>query len=135
MDAYKGKKGNGNGHIIRFYRESDLRIRLRVSIKSRLTEEVQPDYVVLTLPIGKTPQENPIREPHKKEQRILQIIDYCSAPRTSSEILSMLGLADKKNLMEVYINPMIAENLLSMTEPSNPTSRNQMYVATKTKKF
>lgn len=47
----------------------------------------------------------------------------------------MLGLADKKNLMEVYINPMIAENLLSMTEPSNPTSRNQMYVATKTKKF
>lgn len=47
----------------------------------------------------------------------------------------MLGLADKKNLMEVYINPMIAENLLSMTEPSNPTSRNQMYVATKTKSF
>lgn len=135
MDAYKGKKGNGNGHIIRFYRESDLRIRLRVSIKSRLTEEVQPDYVVLTLPIGNPPQENPIREPHKKEQRILQIIDYCSEPRTSSEILSMLGLADKKNLMEVYINPMIAENLLSMTEPSNPTSRNQMYVATKTKKF
>ena len=29
---------------------------------ARLTEEVQPDYVVLTLPIGKTPQENPIRK-------------------------------------------------------------------------
>lgn len=46
----------------------------------------------------------------------------------------MLGLADKKNLMEVYINPMIATNLLSMTEPDNPTSRNQMYVATKAEK-
>ena len=108
---------------------------------------MQPDYVVLTLPIGKTPQEKPIRKPHKKtpqenpirksdkkEQRILQIIDYCSEPRTSSEILAMLGLADKKNLMEVYINPMIADNLLSMTDPDNPTSRNQMYVATKAEK-
>ena len=28
-----------------------------MSIKSRLTEEVQPDYVVLTLPIGKPHQE------------------------------------------------------------------------------
>lgn len=27
----------------------------------RLTEEVQPDYVVLTLPVGKTHQENPSR--------------------------------------------------------------------------
>ena len=61
-------------------------------------------------------------------------MDFCSKPRTSSEILSMLGLADKKNLMEVYINPMIATNLLSMTEPDNPTSRNQMYVATKAEK-
>ena len=66
MDAYKGKKGNGNGHIIRFYRESDLRIRLRVSIKSRLTEEVQPDYVVLTLPIGKPHQERPIKKTHQE---------------------------------------------------------------------
>lgn len=46
----------------------------------------------------------------------------------------MLGLADKKNLMEVYITPMITEGLLSMTEPDNPTSRNQMYVATKAEK-
>ncbi|WP_418669255.1 Fic family protein [Bacteroides sp.] len=46
----------------------------------------------------------------------------------------MLDLADKKNLMEVYITPMITEGLLSMTEPDNPTSRNQMYVATKAEK-
>ena len=108
---------------------------------------MQPDYVVLTLPIGKAPQENPIRKPHKKtpqenpkrksdkkEQRLQQIMDFCSEPRTSSEILAMLGLADKKNLMEVYITPMITEGLLSMTEPDNPTSRNQMYVATKAEK-
>ena len=111
----------------------------------RLTEEVQPDYVVLTLPIGKTRQENPIRKPDKneknptrktdkKEMRRQQILEYCAEPRSSSDILEMLGLKDKENLMEVYINPMIAGDLLSMTEPDNPTSRNQMYVATKAAK-
>ena len=111
----------------------------------RLTEEVQPDYVVLTLPIGKTRQENPIRKPDKneknptrktdkKEMRRQQILEYCAEPRSSSDILEMLGLKDKENLMEVYINPMIAGDLLSMTEPKNPTSRNQMYVTTKTAK-
>lgn len=112
----------------------------------RLTEEVQPDYVVLTLPIGKTPQENPIRKPDKKEKnptrkpdkkevRRQQILEFCTEPRTSSDILEMLGLKDKENLMEVYINPMIAGNLLSMTEPDNPTSRNQMYVTIKAARF
>ena len=30
--------------------------------------------------------------------------------------------------MEVYITPILAERVLKMTEPDNPTSRNQMYV-------
>lgn len=33
--------------------------------------------------------------------------------------------------MEVYINPMIGAGVLEMTEPDNPTSRNQMYVTVK----
>ena len=66
--------------------------------------------------------------------RIQQILEFCTEPRSSSDILEMLGLKDKENLMEVYINPMIAEDLLSMTEPDNPTSRNQMYVAVKAEK-
>ena len=40
-----------------------------------------------------------------------------------------LELKDRKNVMEVYINPMIDAGALAMTEPDNPTSRNQMYVA------
>ena len=33
--------------------------------------------------------------------------------------------------MDVYINPMIGAGVLEMTEPDNPTSRNQMYVTVK----
>lgn len=42
-----------------------------------------------------------------------------------------LGLKARKNVMNVYITPMIEAGLLEMTEPDNPTSRNQMYVAAK----
>ena len=35
--AYKRKGGNGKGCIIRFYRESDLRIRLRNAYKKSLS--------------------------------------------------------------------------------------------------
>lgn len=101
-----------------------------------LSEEVQPDYVVLTLPIGINPTrkpdkkvENPTRKPDKKEVRKQQILEFCSEPKSSSEILKMLGLKNKESLMEVYITPMIAEGLLSMTEPDNPTSKKQQYVS------
>ena len=80
-------------------------------------------------------EKNPTRKPDKKEVRRQQILEFCTEPRTSSDILDMLGLKDKENLMEVYINPMIAGNLLSMTEPDNPTSRNQMYVTIKAARF
>lgn len=100
----------------------------------KLTEEVQPDYVVLTLPIGNTHQENPPRKPIKKDLRRALILDFCKEPKSFLEIMNMLNLKDRVNFKRVYISPLIAEGLLSMTEPDNPTSRNQMYVATKAEK-
>lgn len=46
--------------------------------------------------------------------------------------MNLLNLKDRVNFKRVYISPLIAEGLLSMTDPDTPTSRNQMYVATKT---
>ena len=107
-----------------------------------VTEETRPDYVVLTMRIGKsdddeptrkphkkTPQENPTRKPHKKDVRMKQILEFCKEPRTASEILENLGLSDRKNLMETYLNPMLETGMLTMTEPETPTSRNQKYKA------
>lgn len=100
----------------------------------KLTEEVQPDYVVLTLPIGKTHQENPIKKGSKKDLMRVLILDFCKEPKSFLEIMNMLDLKDRVNFKRVYISPLIAEGLLTMTEPDNPTSRNQMYVATKAAK-
>ena len=54
---------------------------------------------------------------------------FCVEPKSLSDIMQHLELKDRKNVMEVYINPMIGAGALAMTEPDNPTSRNQMYVA------
>lgn len=104
----------------------------------KLTEEVQPDYVVLTLPIGKTHQEKPIKKTHqerlKKDLMRALILDFCKEAKSFLEIMNMLDLKDRVNFKRVYISPLIAKGLLTMTEPDNPTSRNQMYVATKAAK-
>ena len=60
-----------------------------------------------------------------------QILEFCVEPQSLSDILQHLGLKDRENLMEVYFNPMIGAGVLEMTEPDNPTSRNQMYVTVK----
>ena len=106
-----------------------------------VTEETRPDYVVLTMQLGKTPQENPTRKPHKKtpqenptrkpdkkELRREQILTFCVEPKSLFDIMHHVELKDRKNVMDVYINPMLAAGVLKMTEPDNPTSRNQMYV-------
>ena len=93
-----------------------------------VTEETRPDYVVLTMQLGKTPQENPTRKPDKKELRREQILTFCVEPKSLFDIMHHVELKDRKNVMDVYINPMLAAGVLKMTEPDNPTSRNQMYV-------
>ena len=111
--------------------------------------ELQPDYVVLTLPVGKakTHQENPSRKPIKKthqenpsrnskmsskvEAKIKLILEFCSEPKSFIEIMEHIGLKDRVSFKRLYIQRMLDEGLLKMTNPDNPTSRNQMYVTQK----
>lgn len=105
-----------------------------------VAEESRPDYVVLTLQLGKqessrqpkkTTQEKVTRPSSGQEQRKAIILKFCAEPKPLFDIMQHLGLKARKNMMNVYITPMIEAGLLEMTEPDNPTSRNQMYVATK----
>lgn len=53
------KAGSGVDKILAGWKDLDWD-------EPRLTEEVQPDYVVLTLPIGKIHQERPIKKTHQE---------------------------------------------------------------------
>ena len=57
-----------------------------------------------------------------------RIIDFCSTARSKKEIAAFLGYKDIGNLTRRYISPLVAEGIIKMTEPDNPTSRNQKYI-------
>ena len=57
------------------------------------------------------------------------ILAFCEEPKSMSEVLSHLGLKNRENLREHYLAPLLLSGRLVMTEPDNPNSRNQKYVA------
>ena len=116
-------------------------------------EETRPDYVVLTMLLGtvtarkrrkktiqekdtrkrhkKTTQENDTRKPDKQEARRHQLLEFCTEPKSLFDIMQHLELKSRKNVMKVYITPMIDIGVLAMTVPDKPNSRLQKYIAVK----
>lgn len=60
-------------------------------------------------------------------KKLLDMMEFDVA-YTSNEILDLLGLKSKETLRKNYLNPAIELDLIRMTIPDKPNSRNQMYV-------
>ena len=67
----------------------------------------------------------------KVDAKIKLILEFCSEPKSFTDIMEYIGLKDRVNFKRLYIQRMLDEGLLKMTDPDNPTSRNQMYVTKK----
>ena len=59
--------------------------------------------------------------------KLLNVMKF-DTPYTANEILSLLGLKSKEGFRRNYIRPAIEMNLIRMTIPDKPNSRNQRYV-------
>ena len=55
------------------------------------------------------------------------IVNFCSVPRTTAEIMERLGLSNQTKNRERYITSLVAAGFLQMTNPDNPTASNQKY--------
>lgn len=55
------------------------------------------------------------------------IVNFCSVPRTTAEIMNRLGVTNQTKNRERYITFLIDAGLLEMTNPDNPTVSNQKY--------
>ena len=55
------------------------------------------------------------------------IINFCSVPRTSLEIMERLGVSNQTKNRERYITSLVAAGYLQMTNLDNPTASNQKY--------
>ena len=64
-----------------------------------------------------------------KEQvkKLLEVMEY-DIPYTSNDLMGMLNLKSKEGFRRNYLQPAIKLNLIHMTIPDKPNSRNQRYV-------
>ena len=65
------------------------------------------------------------RVPLTKKQK--DIVNFCSVPRTSREILERAGVVYHTKNIAKYITSLVAAGYLQMTNPENPTASNQKY--------
>jgi len=70
-----------------------------------------------------TPQDIPQIEPELLQ--LVQIIGHNSHTRT--ELMAKMGLSDRKNFRNRYLQPLLEQGLIEMTIPDKPNSRNQKY--------
>ena len=55
------------------------------------------------------------------------IVNFCSVPRTTKEILDRIGVSMHSKNRERYITSLVVAGYLQMTNPDNPTASNQKY--------
>ena len=60
-------------------------------------------------------------------KRMLNTMEY-DVPYTATAIMGMLGLRSKETFRKNYMNPALELNLVRMTIPDKPNSKNQRYV-------
>ena len=60
-------------------------------------------------------------------QKLLEVMEY-DVPYTSNALMEKLGLRAKEGFRRNYLHPALEMNLIRMTIPDKPNSRNQRYV-------
>ena len=55
------------------------------------------------------------------------VVNFCSVPRSSKEILERVGVSYHTKNIDKYINILVNAGYLEMTNPENPNASNQKY--------
>jgi len=63
----------------------------------------------------------------KLNNRQKDVVNYCTIPRSSREILERIGVTNHTKNREKYINVLVDAGYLEMTNPENPNASNQKY--------
>lgn len=72
-----------------------------------------------------TTQERSRKQVLTKRQK--DIINFCSVPRSASEIMNRIGVSNQSANRRRHIVPLVEMGILEMTNPDNPKDRNQKY--------
>lgn len=58
----------------------------------------------------------------------VDIVNFCTDPRTSKEILARVGVSYHSKNLAKYVNSLVNKGFLKMTIPETPNDPNQKYV-------
>ena len=97
--------------------ENDLDTRLRHSDTNLDTSDTDLDTQLRHSDTPKVSLSNKQRD----------IVNFCSVPRTTKEILDRIGVSMHSKNRERYITSLVAAGYFQMTNPDNPTASNQKY--------
>ena len=70
----------------------------------------------------------------EQAEKSKEILEFCTTPKSTSEIMGFLGLKHREHFRAKIIQPLLKQGLLMPTIPDKPTSPKQKYYATKEKK-
>ena len=110
--------------------ENDLDTRLRHSGTDLDTSENDLDTSENDLDTRLRHSDTPKVSLSNKQR---DIVNFCSVPRTTKEILDRIGVSMHSKNRERYITSLVAAGYLQMTNPENPTASNQKYKKVTTK--
>ena len=118
--------GAGTGIIRASYFDHDLKIVNDERLQEVVVTIMRPasmDSIIESN--GESNGENILLSAKEKD-----ILNFCSVPRTSAEIMSHIGITNQTRNRRRLINPLVEKGLLKMSIPDNPNDRNQKYVKT-----
>ena len=77
-------------------------------------------------------EDTPQDTPQDAEQVVRnKIVEYCMEPHRKSDIANYCGYKDERYFTKKYLKPLLEEEIIAMTIPDKPNSKNQKYVTVK----
>jgi ATP-dependent DNA helicase RecG len=59
-----------------------------------------------------------------------QILDFCDSPKSLQELMKHVGAKSRPHFRHDHLEALVAEKLVCLSDPANPTSPRQAYVLT-----
>ena len=61
------------------------------------------------------------------DEKTTEILEFCRTPRSKKELAKFLGIKSVTYGIKRYVEPLVENGLLALSEPKNPGSRSQKY--------
>ena len=72
-------------------------------------------------------QQDTQQDAQQDAQQVLSLLTLLDGERSRDELMGLLGLVDRNNFSQVYLNPALEAKVVERTIPEKPSSKNQRY--------